>query len=95
MKIIDNSPAWLSKEITEELFYKDYLYNISRTTGNKSDWKHFRTQNKRVNKLISEAKEEYTKDLLEQNEGNNRTFWRCMNEISGLGRNKKGKSMET
>ena len=43
--------------------------------------------------MILEAKEEYTKDLLEQNEGNPRKFWRCINELSGLGKNKNKKSM--
>ena len=93
MKIRENSPSWLSKEIIEELYYKDDLYKVAYRSGKTEDWALFRNQNKRVKKLILEAKEEYTKDILAQNEGNPRKFWRCVNEITGLGRNKKGKSI--
>ena len=93
MKIRENSPSWFSKEIVEELYYKDDLYKLACRSGKDEDWVNFRLQNNRVKKLILEAKEEYTKDLLEQNEGNPRKFWRCINEFSGLGRNKKGKGV--
>ena len=63
------------------------------STGKECDWEVFQIQNKRVKKLILEPKEEYTKDLLEQNEGNPRQFWRCLNEISGLGKSKKKKGV--
>ena len=89
MKFREKSPSWLSKEIVEELYYKDDLYKQAVRTGKEPDWVRFRAQNKRVKKLILEAKEEYTKDLLEQNKGNPRKFWRCINEISGLGKSKK------
>ena len=89
MKFRENSPSWLSKEIIDELYLKDDLYKHAMSTGKVYDWEIFRIQNRLVKRLILEAKEEYTKDLLEQNEGNPRKFWRCMNEISGLGKNKK------
>ena len=89
MKFRENSVSWLSKEIIDELYLKDDLYKNAMSTGKVYDWEVFRIQNKLVKGLILEAKEEYTKDLLEQNEGNPRKFWRCVNEISGLGKNKK------
>ena len=67
---------------------------MAYNSGKAEDWASFRYQNKWVKKLILEAKEEFTKDLLEQTEGNPRKFWRCINEISGLGRNRNGKSIE-
>ena len=94
MRLRENSPSWLSHEIVGELYLKDDLYNKARTTGEERDWELFRIQNKRVKKLILESKEEYIKDLLDQNQGNPRKFWRCINEISGLGKNKKKKGLE-
>ena len=88
MKFRENSPSWLSKEILDELYLKDDFYKFAMSTGKECDWEIFRTQNKRVKRLILEAKEEYTKDLLEENEGNPRKFSRCINEMSGLGKNK-------
>ena len=85
LKVREDSPSWLSKEIVEELYLKDDLYNKARLTGDDLDWANFRYQNKRVKKLILESKEEFIKDLLIVNEGNPRKCWRCINEISGLG----------
>ena len=94
MKIRENSPAWFSREIVEELYLKDDRYNQARSSGKELDWDIFRNQNRRVKKLILEAKEEYIKELLETNNGNPKFFWRNINEISGLGKNKKRKGVE-
>ena len=48
MKIRESSPSWMSRENIEELFLKDDLYKDAEL-----DW-----VNKRVNKLMLEAKEE-------------------------------------
>ena len=96
-KLLGN--AQLISEGSKSTKYVEQLWvlldkpKLAYTSGKAEDWASFRNQNKRVKKLILEAKEEYTKDLLEQNEGNPRRFWRCINEISGLGKNKRGKGM--
>ena len=94
MKIRDNSPTWFSRELIEELYHKDDLYNVAMRSSKGVDWVNFRDQNSRVKSLILEAKEEYIKDLLEQNKGNPRKFWRNINEISGLGRSKTRKGIQ-
>ena len=94
MKIRDNSPTWFNRELIEELYYKDDLYNLARHSGKEIDWENFRSQNRRVKRLILEAKEEYVKDLLEQNKGNPRKFWRNINNISGLGKRKCNRGIE-
>ena len=94
MKIRDDSPTWFSSEHIEELYYKDDLYNLANIYSTQENWEHFRSQNNRVKRLILEAKEEYIKDLLEQNNGNPRKFWRNINNISGLGKAKSKKGIE-
>ena len=84
MKIKESSPSWMSTEIIEELYLKDDLYKDATFSSIELDWVNFHIQNKRVKKLMLEAKEEYTKEPLEPSEGNPRTFWRCINELSGL-----------
>ena len=94
MKIRDNSPSWMQREIIEELYLKDDLYKTARLSGNEGDWKIFRDQNKFVKNLILESKEEYVKEILEQNQGNPRQFWRKINEISGLHKKKKKQGID-
>ena len=72
MKIRENSLSWINREIIEELYYKDNLYCYARVTGKEDYWKHLAAQNKRAKRLILEAKEDYTKDFLEQYQGNPR-----------------------
>ena len=73
-------------------------YNRAKATGGMVDWEAFRIQNKNVKHLIANAKEEYIKEQLEQNENNPRKFWRNIQDISGLGKsknmNKLGKMMD-
>ena len=63
MKIQNNSPSWLNREIIEELYLKDDLYKRASFSGREEDWEIFRVQNKRIKKLILEAKEEYIKEF--------------------------------
>ena len=94
MRLREDSPSWINREIIEEMYQKDDLYKAAVASGKEEDWKFFRVQNKRVKKIILEAKEEYIKELLEDTKDNPRKFWRKINEISGLGRNKKKKGLD-
>ena len=44
-----------------------------------------------MKKLLATAKENYVKEKLDDLEGNPRKFWRTINNISGLGKNKTGR----
>ena len=44
-----------------------------------------------VKKMLSSAKEEFVKEKLEEHEANPRTFWRTINDISGIGKNKNSR----
>ena len=88
MKIANGNPAWFCNEILEEIHLKDELYNQFRTTGDLIDWQNFKRQNNIVKNLIKNSKETIIKDQLEQNAGNPTKFWRHLNNITGLGKNK-------
>ena len=46
-----------------------------------------------MKRIIANAKEEYIKGQLEENENNPRKFWRNISEISGLGQSKRKRDM--
>ena len=55
------------------------------------DWETFKQKKNEVKKLLAMAKENFVKEKLDEHEGNPRKFWRTINSISGLGKNKNGK----
>ena len=75
MKIRKNSPHWMCREIVAEIYQKDFLYRKAVMSGEEHDWRNYRNQNSDVKKLVLNAKEEYIKDQLEQNNNNPRRFW--------------------
>ena len=88
MKISNDNPHWMSKEIIESIHNKDMLYKIAKQTGVEEDLELYKVSKKEVKFMVSNAKEEYIKDQLEQSKNNPRKFWRNINEMSGLGKSR-------
>ena len=75
MKISNDNPHWMSKEMIERIKKKDELYKIAKQTGAEEDWKIYRVSKKGVKFIVLYAKEEYIKDQLEQSKNTPRKFW--------------------
>ena len=88
VKIKEDTPQWITKEILSELRHKDYLYNRAKMSKDDNDWEFFKRKKNEVKKLLALAKENFVKEKLDELEGNPRKFWRTINSISGLGKNK-------
>ena len=91
VKINDNTPNWLNKELLSEINHKDHLYRKAKKTNNPGDWDLFKKKKNEVKKLLATAKDNFVKNKLNEAEGNPRKFWRTINNISGLGKNKKNR----
>ena len=74
--------------MVQEIFYKDYLYKKAKHPNDKNDWELFHKKKKEVKKSLANAKEEYIKNKLFEHGNNSRKFWRIINGMSGLGKNK-------
>ena len=74
----------MGRDTIAEMYHKDYLYKKAMTSKDRQDWWNFRKRYIEVKKLIQNAKKEYVKDQLEQNQNNPRKFWRNDNDISFL-----------
>ena len=88
MSFREDTPEWITKEIISEINHKDYLYRKVKKTNCAADWDLFKGKKNEVKKLLASAKENYVKGKLNELEGNPRKFWREINKISGLGKNK-------
>ena len=91
MKIREDTPQWLKKEILSEINHKDSLYRRAKKTKDDTDWQNLQQKKNEVKKLLATAKENFVKNKLEELEGNPRKFWREINKISGIGKNKNGR----
>ena len=78
-------------EMVSEIRFKDYLYNKAKESKSKEDWEILKQKKNKVKKPLAPAKENFLKEKLDKHEGNPRKFWRTINDISGLGKNKNGR----
>ena len=91
MKVRDDTPYWLTRDILSELDHKEYLFKRAKAQNTTESWDLFRAKKNEVKKLLNTAKENYVKNKLDELESNPRKFWRTINVLSGIGKNKKGK----
>ena len=88
MKIREDTPQWITRDMISEINQKDFLFNKAKKFPSEENWEIFRQKKNEVKKLLSSAKEEFIKGKLEEHETNPRKFWRTINNISGIGKNK-------
>ena len=89
MKISNDNPHWMSKDIIECIRQKDMSYKNAKCTNADEDWEAYKVQKRDVKNVVNSSKE----DQLEHNKNNLRKFWRHVNEISGLGKSKNKSKM--
>ena len=66
-------------------------YKKAKNLGTPDSWDIFKKKKNEVKKLLDMAKENYVKNKLDELEGNPRQFWRTINEMSGIGKNKSSR----
>ena len=91
MKIRDDTPQWITKDILSEINLKDHLFRRAKKLRTPESWNLFKVKKNEVKKLLDVAKENYVNHKLDELEGNPRKFWRTINEMSGIGKNKSSK----
>ena len=91
MKVRNDTPKWLTQDILSEINHKDHLFKKAKKSESIEDWNQFKEKKNEVKNLLTSAKENFVKNKLEELEGDPRKFWREINEMSGIGKNKKGK----
>ena len=91
MKIREEIPQWITKDLISEISHKDFLFNKAKKFPSEENWESFKRKKNEVKILLSSAKEEFVKAKLEEHETNPRKFWRTINEISGIGKNKNSR----
>ena len=73
-----NISPWLSVELKNEMDYRNVLqqkFCKSKTTEN---YEKYKRQRNKVNNLIKRAKQNYNKNLLDENTKNANSFWRTL-----------------
>ena len=91
MKFREDTPQWITRDLISEINHKDFLFNKAKKFPSEENWETFRQKKNEVRKLLAAAKEEFVKEKLEEHETNPRKFWRTINDISGIGKNKNSR----
>ena len=76
-----NISPWLTVELKNEMDYRNVLqqkFCKSKTTEN---YEKYKRQRNKVNNLIKRAKQNYNKNLLNENIKNSTSFWRKLKSI--------------
>ena len=89
----EKCPYWFSRDLIEEINYKNFLYKQAKCSGKTDDWDKFKNQKNLVKGLIFRAKNNYVTEQLDTNLNDSRKLWKNISVLSGLGRNKRNIGM--
>ena len=81
-RIRTSKSPWITPQLKKRMHYKDVLKVKAIRSGNACDWLIFKKCRNAVNNEIKQAKEHFFKNALRENEGNSRTTWRIINELT-------------
>ena len=73
---------WITPQLKKRTQYKNVLKVKAIRSGNACDWLIFKKRRNAVNNEIKQAKEQFFKNALRENEGNSRMTWRISNEFT-------------
>ena len=76
-----NISSWLTVELKNEMDYRDVLQQKFRKLKTTENYKKYKCQRNKVNNLIKRAKQNYNKNLLDENTKNLTSFWRTLKSI--------------
>ena len=72
---------WLTVELKSEMDYRDVLQRKFRKSKTTENYEKYKRQKKKVNNLIKRVKQNYNKNLLDENTKNATSFWRTLKSI--------------
>ena len=93
IKICNNVPGWISKEVIEAISSKKARMTIFKRTGQECDWVLYKDHKRYVRNMLVQARRTVILASLEDNRQNPKRFWRILNTDLGLS-DKKPKSCQ-
>ena len=76
-----NISPWLTVKLKNEIDYRDVLQRKFRKSKTTKSYEKYKHQRNKVNNLIKRAKQNYNKNLLDENTKNATSFWRTLKSI--------------
>ena len=94
MYVNDICLYWYSRELIEEINFKNHLYRKSKATQSTDDWSKFQVQKNVTKRLLFLAKDNYVNEQIELNQNDSKKLWRNINTLTGLGKNKSASGLK-
>ena len=76
-----NKSPWLTVELKNEIDCRDALQRKFRKSKTTENYEKYKRQRNKVNNLIKRAKQNYNKNLLNENIEDTTSFWRTLKSI--------------
>ena len=76
-----NKSPWLTVELKNEIDCRDALQRKFRKSKTTENYEKYKRQRNKVNNLIKRAKQNYNKNLLNENIEDITSFWRTLKSI--------------
>ena len=80
-RVRNKDSPWLTAQIRRLIIGRDRLKKQAIKTGNKDDWKLFKSHRNKVNITIRSAKSEYYNDQIKANSDKPREVWKTINQL--------------
>ena len=77
-----NISAWLTVELKNEMDYKDAFQRKFRKSKTTENYEKYKLQRNKVNNLVKRAKQNYSKNLQDENTKNTTSFWKTLKHFS-------------
>ena len=80
LKVTQNNPKWISRELYELMDQRDNAYKKAKATKSDQDFKSAKEVRNHLNRTILKAKREYLEQTLTKNTLNHRKIWKKLQE---------------
>ena len=80
LKVTQNNPKWISRELYELMDQRDNAYKKAKATNSDQDFKSAKEVRNHLNRTIVKAKREYLEQTLTKNTLNHRKIWKKLQE---------------
>ena len=77
-----NKSPWLTVELKNEIDCRDALQRKFRKSKTTENYEKYKRQRNKVNNLVKRAKQNYSKNLQDENTKNTTSFWKTLKHFS-------------
>ena len=80
-RVNTNVCPWLTAKLKSEMYYRDVLHRKFQKSKSKTNEKAYKRQRNKVNNMIKRCKQNFNRNILQENTNNPTAFWKSLKKI--------------